>query len=92
MCFCSGGFDGFSRLALCQAIALAVHLEDVDVVGQPIEERAGQALGAEGFRPFIKWQVARDQRGPALIALRDQFEEQLCAGFGERDEAQFVDD
>ena len=65
----SGGFGGFSRLALGQAITLAIHLQDADMVGQPVEERAGQALSAEGFRPFIEWQVARDQRGPALIAL-----------------------
>ena len=61
-------------------------------MGQPVEERAGEALGAKGFRPFIEGQVAGDQRGPALVALRDQLEEQLGTGFGERDEAQFVDD
>ncbi len=77
-------------MALSQAIALAIHLENVDVMGQPVEERAGEALGAEGFRPFIEGQVAGDQRGPTLVALRDQFKEQLGPGFGERDKAQFV--
>lgn len=51
------------------------------MVGQAVKERPGQALGAEGFCPFIQGQVARDQRGPALKALRDQFEEQLRHGF-----------
>jgi len=37
----SGGFGGLERAALCQAVALAVHLEDVDLVGQPVGERAG---------------------------------------------------
>jgi len=32
---------------LAEAVAVAVHFEDVDVVGQPIEQRAGEALGAE---------------------------------------------
>ena len=41
-------------MALSQAITLAIHLEDIDVVGQPVEERAGEALGAKGFRPFIE--------------------------------------
>lgn len=81
MDFRSGGFGGFSRFALGQAIAVTVHLEDVDVMGEPVEERAGQVLGAEGFRPFVEGQVARDQRGAALIALRNQFEEQLRPGF-----------
>ncbi len=61
-------------------------------MGQPVEERPGQALGSEGFRPFIEGQVARDQRSPALVALRDQLEEQLRPDFGEWNEAQFVDD
>jgi hypothetical protein len=34
-------------LALFEAIAVAVHFEDVKVVGQAIEQRAGQPLGAE---------------------------------------------
>ena len=34
--------------ARLQAVALAVHLEDVDVVGEAVEERAGEALVAEG--------------------------------------------
>lgn len=30
--------------ALCQAIAVAVHLQNTDMVGQPVEQCAGQAL------------------------------------------------
>ena len=30
-----------------EAIALAIHLEDMDVMGQPVEQRAGQALGTK---------------------------------------------
>lgn len=33
-------------------------------MGQPVEERAGQPLGAGGLGPFIEGQVAGDQRGP----------------------------
>ena len=32
------------RAALVEPVAVAVHFEDVDVVGQPIEERTGQPL------------------------------------------------
>jgi len=34
-------------LALFETIAVAIHFEDVDVVGEPIEQCAGQPLGAE---------------------------------------------
>jgi len=37
--------------------AFAVHLQDVDMMGEPVEERASEALGAEHAGPFIEWQV-----------------------------------
>jgi len=46
--------------ALVEAIAFAVHFQDIDVVGQPIQQRASEALGAEGFGPFFERQVAGD--------------------------------
>src|SRR5271154_6952740 len=49
-----------SLLALLEAIAVAVHFEDVDVVCQPIEQRAGQPLGADDIikpLPLIDWCV-----------------------------------
>lgn len=86
-----GSFGCLSRLALGQAIAHAIYLKDVDVVGQAVGESPGYALGAEGFRPFIEGQAARYKRGAALIALRNQFEDQLHFGPRERDDAKFVD-
>ena len=50
--------------ALAKAIAVAIHLEDADVVRQPVEQRAGQALGTEGICPFVEGQIAGDQGGP----------------------------
>jgi hypothetical protein len=41
---CVVGDASRSTLALFEPIAVAVHLEDVDVVGEPVEERAGQAV------------------------------------------------
>ena len=71
---------GFSGTALAKLVAVAVHLENVDVVGQPVEQRAGEALGAERFGPFLELQVARDQRGTSVAALREKYEQELCAG------------
>ena len=33
--------------ARLQTIALTVHLEDVDMVGEPVEERTGKAFGTQ---------------------------------------------
>jgi len=64
--FVGGGEAG---AALIEAVAFAVHLEDVDVVCQPVQQRAGQALGAEGFGPLLEGQVRRDQGRSSLVAL-----------------------
>ena len=44
-------------------MAFAVHFQDMDMVGEAVEERAGQSLGAEDAGPFIEGQV----RGVALL-------------------------
>lgn len=67
MGFRSGVVAGLLR----EAIAFAVHLEDVVVMGQPVEERGGQPLGAEGLVPFIEGQIAGDQQLHSSHLLSD---------------------
>ena len=74
------GLADVSGPTLREPVALAIHLEDVDVVGQAVEQSAGQPLRSEGLGPFVERQVAGDERGAALVALRDHLEEQLGAG------------
>jgi len=47
--------------ALLEAEAVAVHLQDVDVMGKSVEQSAGQPFRAEDFGPFGEGQVAGDQ-------------------------------
>ncbi len=44
----------FTRAALIEPITFAVHLKDVDVVGEPVEQRAGEAFGAEHLGLFVE--------------------------------------
>ena len=74
----AGGRAGF--LAVFEAIALAVELQDVDVVGQSVEQRARQPFGAEDLGPFVEGQIRGHQRGRLLVALGEDLEEQLGAG------------
>src|SRR4028118_1936507 len=60
-----------------QAIALAVPLEDVDVVREPIEEGPGQPLRAEHGRPLVEGQVAGDQDRATLVAPAEDLEQEL---------------
>jgi hypothetical protein len=68
-------------LALPEPIALPVHLEDVDVVGEAIEEGAGQALGAEHTGPLVERQIAGDDDRAPLVALAEHLEQQLGTGW-----------
>ena len=43
----------FGDFALAQPVAFAVHLEDMDVVGQAIENGACEAFCAEDPGPFV---------------------------------------
>ena len=79
-------------LAVFEPEAVAVHLEDVNVVGKAIEQRAGQALGGEHAGPLVEGQVAGDDDRAALVALAEDLEQQLGAGRRQRDVAQLVDD
>src|ERR1700726_1779378 len=79
-------------LALFEAIAVAVHFEDVDVVCQSIEQCASQPLGPEHAGPFVERQIAGDDGGAALVSLAEDLEQELRAGRRQRHGADFVDD
>ena len=81
-----------SASAGLQAVAVAVHLEDVDVMGEPVEQRAGQPLRPEDGRPFVKRQVGRHNGGAALVSLTEDLEQELGAGWRQRDIAELIDD
>ena len=64
-------------LAVCETIAVAVQLQDVDVMSQPIEQRASQPFGAEDLGPFVEGQIRGHQRRRLLVALGEDLEQQL---------------
>ena len=60
-----------TAFALLEPEAVAVHLEDVNVMGEPIEQCAGQALGGEHARPFVEGQVAGNDDRAAIVVLAE---------------------
>ena len=49
---------GWSVLAATpETVAVAIHLQDVDVVGEPVQQRAGQPLRSEDLGPLVEGQV-----------------------------------
>src|SRR5271154_6972033 len=79
-------------LALLEPIAVAVHFEDVDVVGQPVEQRAGQPLGPEHAGPLVERQITGDEGGAALVTLAEDLEQELRPGRRQGHIAELIDD
>ena len=66
----------FLRLhRLPESITFAVHLENVALVREPVEQRRGHAFALEDLTPFAERQVARDQQTSPLVAVREDLEE-----------------
>ena len=64
-------------LAVFEARAVAVQLEDVDVMGQPVEQRASQPFGAEDLGPFVEGQIRGHERRCLLVALGEDLEQPI---------------
>src|SRR5271154_7513508 len=67
-------------------------LDDVAVMGQPVEHGSGHLGVAEDLRPVGKGEVGGDQQGGVFVEFADQVEQQLAAGLAERQVAEFIDD
>ena len=62
------------------------------MVGDAVEQGAGEALAGEQRCPFLEGQVGGDDRGAVLVAPAEDVEQQLAAGLRQRDVSEFVDD
>ena len=78
--------------AALEAVAVAVHLQNMDVVGEPVQQRPGEPFGAKHVGPLVEGQVGGDQDGAPFVVLAEDLEEQFRAGGGPGHEAQLVDD
>ena len=52
-----------------ETIAVAVHLQNVNVMGQSIQERSGETFRSEDLGPFGERQIAGHQRRRPFVAL-----------------------
>src|SRR3984893_18347302 len=93
-----GGLIGGSRIAppsclrLLEPVALAVQLQNMDMMREAIEKRASETLAAEDGGPFLKGKIRRDDGRATFVTLAEYFKQKLRAGLRERHIAEFVDD
>ena len=74
------------------AIALPLGGDHGRMMGEPIEQRRRELFVAGKHRdPFRKREIRRHDRGPSLVPIGDQIEEQLAADAVKGHEAELVD-
>jgi hypothetical protein len=64
-----GGRGTLPLFALLKPITLAIHLQDMDMMRESVEQRAGEPLRGKDAGPFVKRQVAGHQGRAAFVAL-----------------------
>ena len=78
--------------AVLEAPAVVAGLDDVAVMGKAVEQRGRHLRIAEDARPFAEGEVGGDDDRGALVETADQVEQELPAGLGEGEIAEFVED
>ena len=71
-------FSGFVLLhRFAKPVALAVHIEDMAVVRQAIQQGRRHSLALKDLNPFAERQIAGDQKAGSLIPVGKDLEQQL---------------
>ena len=78
-------------VAALEAPAVVAGFDDLTVVGQPIEQRGGHLGVAEHAGPFSEGEVRGDDDRGTLVKPADEVEQELAAGLGEGQIAEFVE-
>ena len=88
----AAGTAGAGSGAVLEAPALVSGLDDLAMMGQAVEQGCGHLGVAEDGRPFAEGEVGGDDDRGALVEPAHEVEEQLPAGLGEGQVAEFVED
>ena len=78
--------------AAFESPAIVAGLDDVAVVSEAIEKRRGHLGVAEDARPFAEGEIGGDDDRSAFVEPADEMEEELAAGLGEGQIAEFIED
>ena len=62
------------------------------MVGETVQQRAGEPFRPEDLGPLVEGQVGGHQDGAPFVALAEDLEEQFRSGVGQGNEARLVDD
>ena len=60
--------------AVLEPVALAVNLQDVDVVGEAIQQGSGEPFRTEDLGPLAEGEISGYHGGAPLVALAEDLE------------------
>ena len=66
-------------VAAFESPAIIAGLDDVTVMGQPVEQRSGHLGIAKHAGPFAECEIGGDDDGSALVEPADKMEQKLAA-------------
>jgi hypothetical protein len=78
--------------AAFESPAVISGFDDIAVMSEAIEQRGDHLGVAEYARPFTEGETGGDDDRGALIKAADEVEQELAAGLGERQIAEFIED
>lgn len=74
------------------AVAVAANIDDVAVMEEPINQRAGHHVVAEDVAPFFEAFITREDGRRVFVPTTRELEKQLRADARDREIADFIDD
>lgn len=86
-----GGEQLLELGVLAHRVAVPADVDDVAVVDQAVDERAGHDVVAEDLAPVLEALVGGEDGGGVLVAPAHELEEEDAAGAGDREIADLVD-
>jgi hypothetical protein len=60
-------------LRLLEPVALAVQLQNMDMMREAIEKRASETLATEDVGPFLEWKIRRDDGRATFVTPAEYF-------------------
>jgi hypothetical protein len=81
-----------SPLGVLQTVALALRLQNVAAVREPVQRRSREPFAAQDFGPVLEGQVRCHDQAVAFVGRRDDVAEEFGPGLARRDVPEFVED
>jgi len=84
---------GFTFLyGLLEPVAFAIHLKDVTMMSQPVQQGSGHLLPLKDLHPFAERKVAGNKQAASLIAISEDLEQKLGSCSAEGKITKFITD